>query len=538
MAQGCDSRGAPRASPCARRFPSRGGPALIYCGPMYLADQIQDRCPVTGMRVTRSQDWTDIQLASDYRVTFAILGECILLTHARGHAGEDGVPRLFQERARVMRDAGLYNRHHLEIRDYSGIVRGHPSKGRVQFTLGLIAEGQRGYLKGFWGFNGTFALRAIMSVAKRLIGYDGIPVGFVTDYETAVLSALAAQQHPTFAEPAPPLHVDLDNLELPFFGEVVQQRNLAPDRLQPREAAADRPVWSDLELRRRVDALLQFLGGINWSIEGVQPHRAAADDPLAVLYDAVSVLKNDFDTVLQEKAEIQQQLLQSARLASIGTLAAGFAHELNNPLTAVLGYAQQLRASAPDAQSRKAATVILRASRRMKGLVDQLCQLNREPSLTRWYTLSVPRLVADALQLCAPRQEELQVQVHSSCAPGLPHVRGDGDHLVGVLQGLLVNAFDAFAARPGGRQRRSDLPARAVDRVVLLSVRDNAGGMPPGAQAQAFDPFFTGKDVGKGVGLGLYIAHEIVKAHGGSMALQSTPGEGTCVTLRLPAQPR
>jgi signal transduction histidine kinase len=520
----------------------------------------QDLCPVTGFPIIRRPHWTDVELVEGYTATYCIIGDCILLTAPAGNAGMHGVPRFFEVRHQVLREGGLWDRDYVEIKDYARIDPGHSRLGRMQFVQGMLAEGRRGRLKGFWGFNGSFLFRCIMKVAKRLIRHDGIPFTFVRDYETAMHRAVELMRDPVqasgwvFSIVAP-----IEPPDLEFIGESNRFR-MPHTRAAPGPAATGgEPTYSADEIGDLVNELLRFMGTVNWNIEGVESIHPDPSNPLHILYEAVAVLKQDFDTILREKEEMQGTLVQAEKLASLGTLTAGFAHQLNNPLTAVLGFAQRIARRSTDARSRDDAAVIVRAGSRMRALVDQLCQLNREQFFYEKKLIDVNDVIGQALVTFEKPHNQPDISIETDLSPGLPLVLGHAAHFEGLFINLLENARQAHARQADARQadarqahaRQADArqaharQADARDRRIRIctsrsdgSVRivffDNACGMPDRVRACAFEPFFSTSSTGQNVGLGLFIAHQIVKEHGGEIRLQSEEGASTTVEILFP----
>jgi two-component system NtrC family sensor kinase len=239
----------------------------------------------------------------------------------------------------------------------------------------------------------------------------------------------------------------------------------------------------------------------------------------------------------------QAQLLQAEKLSAIGQLVAGVAHELNNPLTSVIGYAQlveeelrdggdaPLRASAEVAQDVRR---IAEESERAAKIVRNLLAFARRQTAAR-----APQDIADlAARVLSLRSYEFRlntIDVDTEFEPGLPRVLADAGQLQQALLNLVLNAEQAMRSRPTKRLRvgaRFDEDAGAVE----LFVGDTGHGITDENLPRIFDPFFTTRDVGEGTGLGLSICYGIVRDHGGQIAVRSRVGEGTTFSLLLPAQ--
>lgn len=234
------------------------------------------------------------------------------------------------------------------------------------------------------------------------------------------------------------------------------------------------------------------------------------------------------------EAEIRRQreaLHQQEKLAALGSLLAGVAHELNNPLSVVLGYASLLRGDARSRKVRDQAERIHAAAERCARIVTTFLSLARQkpPSFG---PVDLARTVTAALELTAYGLRTSGVRVTTELPDRLPPVHGDADQLHQVVANLLVNAKQALQEVPPPRELRV---AAIVDGTELrLVVEDNGPGMSAEARRRAFEPFFTTKPAGTGTGLGLAVCHGIVTAHGGRIEIGGGPGAGTRIEVSLP----
>jgi signal transduction histidine kinase len=250
----------------------------------------------------------------------------------------------------------------------------------------------------------------------------------------------------------------------------------------------------------------------------------------------IGIIAMDTDRQLKrryaELQQTQQQLAQAAKLASIGELAGGMAHEINNPITSILALASHMAERENGAltpRSRKSLQTIVKQAERVANLVAGLLSFSRQSQL-HIGELNVRELLDTALDLVHFRIDSSSVKVVREIPSSLPAVPGDASRLTEVFVNLLTNAVDAM---PGG----GTLTVRALhsteDAAVRVEVQDTGSGIEPENLPRIFDPFFTTKAPGCGTGLGLSISHGIVKDHGGEIWARSEPGVGTTVVVSL-----
>lgn len=239
---------------------------------------------------------------------------------------------------------------------------------------------------------------------------------------------------------------------------------------------------------------------------------------------------------LEKNQRITVQLAHSGRMASLGTMAAGVAHELNNPLAGILGFLELLsRRGRLSEQEQEQILKMQRLAIRMRDIVRHLLKLSRTAVPSEHPTAKVNEVVQDCVDLCQRQFANDQIRLHFRCPDAL-YVNGDHNSLVGVIQNLLVNSRDAFLEHPEISDRRIEISAHASGDVTTVIVEDNAGGMPESVLARIFDPFYTTKPVGRGTGLGLAICQESIRQVGGTIRARSTLGKGTTLTIELRSQ--
>lgn len=233
----------------------------------------------------------------------------------------------------------------------------------------------------------------------------------------------------------------------------------------------------------------------------------------------------------------EQQVLQAARLAGVGELAASVAHELNNALgTVTLRLEGLLAKTAADDPRHHALEVVDQEVERMSTLVSNLLEFARA-GRGQVSTVDVCDEVTKTAELTHHHLTRKGVRVVREFAPGVPLIQADRQHLRQVLLNLFTNAADAM---PGGgslavRVRPEELPDRRAG--VVIEVADSGTGIPPDVLPRVTEPFFTTKEEGKGTGLGLAICKRIANQHGGTLAIESRLGAGTTVRITLPIRP-
>jgi len=230
------------------------------------------------------------------------------------------------------------------------------------------------------------------------------------------------------------------------------------------------------------------------------------------------------------EAELASRKLRHAeRLSTVGGLASGVGHELAEPLTAIVGFAELLRKEPGlSEQGRRDLERIETASQHAKEIVRRLMSFGTR-SPVGWQELDLNRVVDDALALVRQRCRTGRVELVLDLEPGLPALVGDATQLCQVLVNLARNSLQALPQ--GGTLK---VRTRARSRALELRVEDDGVGMSDEVRARIFEPFFTTKSARGGMGLGLAIVHDVVGLHGGSIEVESAPGVGTCVTVRLP----
>ncbi|GAB4476424.1 MAG: hypothetical protein Kow00124_18480 [Anaerolineae bacterium] len=247
-------------------------------------------------------------------------------------------------------------------------------------------------------------------------------------------------------------------------------------------------------------------------------------------------LVSDLQRSLAELKAMQSQLVRAARLSALGELTAMIAHQVNNPLTTVLGDAEMLVQDLPSDDPRHASAVaILRAGQRAKTVIDRLLNMARGDETPR--KLDVNHTIEEALALVGSQITRHNTRIDLELSPDLPPVLAVPGQLEDVWMNLLTNAADAIRSahrEPGRIIVRSELLAE--EQVICVQVIDNGSGLDSEQARRVFDPFYTTKPHGEGTGLGMYICRQIVQEHNGQIDITGTSGRGATVTVRLPVQ--
>lgn len=237
-----------------------------------------------------------------------------------------------------------------------------------------------------------------------------------------------------------------------------------------------------------------------------------------------------------EERRLENSLMQAGKLAAIGQLAAGVAHEINNPLTVINANAQMLKMFIPaEDDNYESVDLIFQAGERAAKVVRGLLDFARQEQYT-FEPADINISIRQALDLVRYQLGTAHIEVRHNLEEGLPPVVASWDHMKSVWLNLLVNARDAVENLPGERCIEITTRKAADDKHVQVLLRDNGKGMSAAEVEHIFEPFYTTKDPGKGTGLGLATSHRIIGQHGGEINVVSAPNEGTTFIIRLPVQ--
>lgn len=245
--------------------------------------------------------------------------------------------------------------------------------------------------------------------------------------------------------------------------------------------------------------------------------------------DAVIVYRKD----VTEKRRMEMQLMHSGQLAAIGEMAAGVAHELNNPLTAIIGNTQLLlRTQSANEQMKPLLEDIDQCGKRCRTIIRSLLVFSRQ-EIPTFKPCSLNDAVNEALSLTRRQIEQNHIYIDVGLAPGLPYVNGNLQQLVQVAVNLLMNAKDALTTA-SAEEKKILIRTELLEGTAVLSITDNGVGIAKEVLDDIFHPFFTTKDADSGTGLGLSVSFGIAQAHGGILSARSEEGSGTTFSLALP----
>ena len=336
-----------------------------------------------------------------------------------------------------------------------------------------------------------------------------------------VIFVLDVQGRYTFVSPRVKdvLGMDSEETMAKTFGECVHAEDQAALQSLYAEIVAGQKTFSSLEVRIRHKAgdwrnILAHLSPLSSESGGIEGVVISARD-------------------ITELKRLSEQLIQSEKLAAIGQMLAGVAHELNNPLTAILGVTELVRErEGLDEAMKRQLDLTHRQARRAARIVQNLLEFSR-PTATQKKPLDLNNIIERTLQLHEHSLKRNAIEVSFQPRENLPIVVGDASQLIQVFLNLVINAEQAIREiRESGRIqiRISDLPNK-----VTITVQDDGGGIAQDAIAKIFDPFYTTKRPGGGTGLGLSICVTILREHGGTIEAQSLPAGGSAFTVTLPA---
>ncbi|HVP21213.1 MAG TPA: ATP-binding protein [Anaerolineaceae bacterium] len=267
--------------------------------------------------------------------------------------------------------------------------------------------------------------------------------------------------------------------------------------------------------------------------EWISPDRPVDWD--IATYPIKNELNNPFQVIIieqdvTEKRRLEANLAQSEKLAAVGQLAAGVAHEINNPLSAIIANAQLLtRDNSLDVDQLDSVKLIEQAGMRASQVVRELLGFARKDQLS-FEPTDLNETIHAALSILQHEILNRSVKINLDLADDLPFLNGNKDYLQGVWINLVLNAIDAINNNEGSITITSSF----INNEYRVTVADSGVGIPPERITRIFEPFYTTKDPGRGTGLGLSMIHRTIKQHGGYITVDSQVGKGTIFTVFLP----
>jgi PAS domain S-box-containing protein len=271
-------------------------------------------------------------------------------------------------------------------------------------------------------------------------------------------------------------------------------------------------------------------------------HHRKDGTPLDILANSAVIEYGGKEAILSinrnvtDRKRLQLQLIQSEKMAALGQLVSGVAHELNNPLTSVIGYTQLLLSlPAKDPHVSQTLEIINREAERTRRIVNNLMSFSRQHKPS-WTAVDLNELLNRSLELRAYEMRVSNIVTRTDYG-AIPNVPGDEHQLQQVFMNVIVNAEQAMRLVNKSGVLSIKTQVRELDgaEFVQVSISDNGPGIQPEHLDRVFEPFFTTKPVGMGTGLGLSISYGIVKEHGGRFTVESEPGRGARFLVELPA---
>ncbi|GAM11481.1 signal transduction histidine-protein kinase AtoS [Geobacter sp. OR-1] len=384
---------------------------------------------------------------------------------------------------------------------------------------------------------------------ERLLGLESSKIGFYSEVKQKIqeLEAANLELRIKTGELQAVFDAISDSVVIYDHRGCVQHRNRVSPQLFPTETTIGRccKTLFHPDRDRSPDCPVELaLSGQNAQVSFCLADRMGNDRYFDVTATPIEDANEEtralvFIRNVTDKRLNELQLLQAEKLSSIGLLAAGVAHEINNPLTSVAGYSEALlrrfrddKALADDPRLRDFKNylgVIIRESYRCKGIIDSLLSFSRK-SEGAVGLVDINEILGEVLELVRHRARNERIEIRELLQLNLPMVKGDASGLRQVFLNLTMNALQSIEG-PGMIEIAT---AEHEDRTVSATISDNGCGISPAMMEQIWDPFFTTKEPGKGIGLGLSVTYNIIKMHGGKVFVESRHGEGSKFTVRLP----
>jgi signal transduction histidine kinase len=295
-------------------------------------------------------------------------------------------------------------------------------------------------------------------------------------------------------------------------------------------------VYSNEDIELYIKDLLMYIGKINWEKTGeLNIPILEKNNPFLNIFEALSIIKYDFDMLVNEKEDFQKQMYQSARLASVGQLATGISHEINNPLTIILGNIERINEELKDLNIKnnkiiKMSKSLERASDRIFNIVKGLRVYGRKDSNEK-DILNLHDVINDSVAIVNIVFEKEGIFINSNFKSKNPYIEGTLTKVQQIFMNLLTNAKDAL----------KDIITKSIlietydkNSSIVVQFSDNGSGMSDETVENVFDSFYTTKPPGEGTGLGLSIVHSIITEMKAEVEIKSKLNEGTTFILTFP----
>ena len=261
-----------------------------------------------------------------------------------------------------------------------------------------------------------------------------------------------------------------------------------------------------------------------------------AEDEIDILADRFNQMIVRLDKAYRDLQNAQTALIQSEKLATVGTLTAGLAHEINNPIAGLQNCIRRIKNDPANIeQNRKYLVMMENAIEKIEKVVGNLLNFTRKQS-GDFISISISEIVENSLLFVGHRLEKLRISVINNIPPNLPKIIGNKNQLEQVMLNLFINSIDSIEekiSKNPNSERRLILSASRENDFVKIRIEDTGSGIPENIKDKIFDPFFTTKSPGKGTGLGLSVVYNIIDAHQGKIYIESEEGKGTIVNLYL-----
>jgi|Deesub1362A_J573_1020465.scaffolds.fasta_scaffold01014_5 signal transduction histidine kinase len=246
--------------------------------------------------------------------------------------------------------------------------------------------------------------------------------------------------------------------------------------------------------------------------------------------DELGELAKVFNSMVEELKNKEAQVIQSEKMATVGKLAAGIAHQINNPLANIILYSQIHREDVNDEETKKVLEIIEEEASLASKVVQGLLDFSRQREFKN-ETVQVNEVIRKMLNILKPQLQYKNINLELDLDKNLPEIKGDSAKLLDAFINIATNAIDAM--KEGGKL---SIRTYKSDGKVVVEIADTGVGIPDEHLSKIFDPFFTTKEVGKGTGLGLYITYSVIEKHDGEIEVKSRVGEGTTFKIYLPGE--